>query len=634
MPAIHLFHRRTILGGDDLHPAAFLSICLHASQLVLLVAPILGHVAHESSKLPGGFFQYIWYGIYTAGSSNTNNSSDGYDDNASDDASCPQQQQRSFCLLISLYAIAAAAYGIAAIALERRIAQSSSIGTPVEREPRSKRVQHLLELKLVPFTTVLFLICVTGIGAAAFAPSYQRCLLHAPSQDDDDQLNQQQQRWWLHLLWLALALLLLSQLGEVLVSALYLLHLLGQPPEPVVSASDSLLLMRRRQEEEVAMTSSMQPQGSPRSMGSAATASSQQTHNHELVEEMWADRCASACRCLGVATCFMFGGQDLHMTTASGPGGATTPFGDVARALADYLETRGVLDVVPSDIVVGFMVLQRLQHQRRRQARSGILLMAASSDDGNDIGDASAMAAAAAPDAAAVAAVEDLLGGNSTAKTPASGSQGILAGQSRVQRHPPSLSSAGHFTGLGDRSSSGFVPNDPTNGSQLLRRHDPNDMALLEEGARYAKYALAIYTWVLYLYVHPVTGVPRLLLNRGAEMVCSGSSTGGGSGGYTTLSSEAGDQSGTNGSANSRTASAAQSPSMHSRQGGGDVGGLSWQIHKSALLLTTGLSESDLLYVQLQSSFTQNPYCILLDHAWKSVVVSIRGSFSLEDCVT
>jgi sn1-specific diacylglycerol lipase len=58
------------------------------------------------------------------------------------------------------------------------------------------------------------------------------------------------------------------------------------------------------------------------------------------------------------------------------------------------------------------------------------------------------------------------------------------------------------------------------------------------------------------------------------------------------------------------------------------------QMHKNALLLTTGLSSSELIYAQLKSSFTENPYCILLDHEWKSVVVSIRGTFSLEDCVT
>ena len=56
----------------------------------------------------------------------------------------------------------------------------------------------------------------------------------------------------------------------------------------------------------------------------------------------------------------MFGGRSAASLAS---------FGDVARALADFLESRGVLDVVPSDIVTGLIVLQRLQRQRVYAAR-------------------------------------------------------------------------------------------------------------------------------------------------------------------------------------------------------------------------------------------------------------------------
>lgn len=58
------------------------------------------------------------------------------------------------------------------------------------------------------------------------------------------------------------------------------------------------------------------------------------------------------------------------------------------------------------------------------------------------------------------------------------------------------------------------------------------------------------------------------------------------------------------------------------------------ETHKAAILLTAGIEEADLIYVQLKSSFSDVPYCILIDSAWKSIVVSIRGTFSLEDCIT
>jgi sn1-specific diacylglycerol lipase len=56
--------------------------------------------------------------------------------------------------------------------------------------------------------------------------------------------------------------------------------------------------------------------------------------------------------------------------------------------------------------------------------------------------------------------------------------------------------------------------------------------------------------------------------------------------------------------------------------------------HKHALLLVAGLSESDLVYAQFENRFSLVPYCILLDHDHTLVILSIRGSLSLEDCVT
>jgi sn1-specific diacylglycerol lipase len=58
--------------------------------------------------------------------------------------------------------------------------------------------------------------------------------------------------------------------------------------------------------------------------------------------------------------------------------------------------------------------------------------------------------------------------------------------------------------------------------------------------------------------------------------------------------------------------------------------------HKHSLLLTAGLADhdNDLVYAQFTNSFSWVPYCILLDHATTSVVVSVRGTLSLEDLVT
>ena len=60
----------------------------------------------------------------------------------------------------------------------------------------------------------------------------------------------------------------------------------------------------------------------------------------------------------------MFGGQEVLGQGA---------FGEVARALADYLETLGVLDVVPSDIAAEFFVLRCLKKSRLQRSRQQLL---------------------------------------------------------------------------------------------------------------------------------------------------------------------------------------------------------------------------------------------------------------------
>jgi sn1-specific diacylglycerol lipase len=53
-----------------------------------------------------------------------------------------------------------------------------------------------------------------------------------------------------------------------------------------------------------------------------------------------------------------------------------------------------------------------------------------------------------------------------------------------------------------------------------------------------------------------------------------------------------------------------------------------------AMLREAGLDEDDIAYAQFGVSVERNPYCITVDHEWKSVVLTIRGTLSLEDAVT
>ena len=71
--------------------------------------------------------------------------------------------------------------------------------------------------------------------------------------------------------------------------------------------------------------------------------------------------------------------------------------------------------------------------------------------------------------------------------------------------------------------------------------------------------------------------------------------------------------------------------------GGGDGsinGDVCCGLHATALLAQANLDDSELAYAHFGNSIVENPYCIVVDHRWKSVVLSVRGTLSLEDCIT
>ena len=522
MPAIFLFSRRTALGGDDLQPAAFVSIFLRIGQFLVLLIPIFDRMRQDVIRA-GGFFDYLLY------------------DPSDQDSTC--RNSHFYGLLTLIYALLTTTYIISAIFLDQRIAHWSSQGSPTEREPRSSKVAHLLELKLLPFTIVLLLIWATGLSTISTGKRYYRCVYENESANNPTATPV---RYW----WVPLVVLLALQLAEMLFSWRFLFGLCRQPKE-MISAS-------RIGDEEAYAPNPV---------------------NHELVEEMWAERCASFCQCLSWMSCFLFGGRELA---------GQAEFGDVARALADYLEYRGVLDVVPSDIVTGLILVRNVQQERIMNYRNELRSKATS--------------ILTVPTSTSVRQVE----------VSESGEDSELLGSDAVSSANQPVTIRRPTQPLMDE----LAPLDPADrNGRLLDRNSFSDMQCLEEGARYASYALAIYTWVLYVYERPISG-PIGLLARGCIACCRGRHTG-------LHSSETDDR--------LHTLREGELPGIGEAEFHGDN---LCHTHRNSLLLSANLSDADLVYAQLRSGFRDNPYCIILDHEWKSVVVSIRGTFSIEDCVT
>lgn len=88
------------------------------------------------------------------------------------------------------------------------------------------------------------------------------------------------------------------------------------------------------------------------------------------------------------------------------------------------------------------------------------------------------------------------------------------------------------------------------------------------------------------------------------------------------------------------------SGSQRSGEGGGRSGrgngsvpvplrGDNWLgIHEAGLLRVAGLNRGcEVVDAQFASGVKTTPYCLLVDHEWRCVVISIRGTMSLEDCL-
>ncbi|ETL40296.1 hypothetical protein F441_08721 [Phytophthora nicotianae CJ01A1] len=116
-----------------------------------------------------------------------------------------------------------------------------------------------------------------------------------------------------------------------------------------------------------------------------------------------------------------------------------------------------------------------------------------------------------------------------------------------------------------------------------------NDVELtekLKELAHFSKYAIGIYGWMLYVWSHPWSGTFSLAFS------CL-------------------------------------------RRNRSYVHGDNWfHLGQTALQLETKIRSDDIVYASFRNSVYQPAFAVMLDHERKEVVIAIRGTLSLEDCLT
>lgn len=639
MPAIYLFSKRTLLGGDDLQVPALLTIMTRLVQGLILVAPQWYYLLQEASEQ--------WKLLNPNSSSNSSSSHVSttfhklvdfifLDPNQQND--CPASHY--YPLLVTIELMGVGIWLIASIILEIRLFHWSCQGTPTlpDREPRIQKVQTLLHWKLLVLTPLWAMLAILHVTTFMFWRPFRDCRysLYDDTTDNDDD-NAVTMDIWLgsNTWWLANVLLGLSQTTEVVLAAAFVLRLWQVDRMRAVA-----------------------------------------DHPHELTEALWEDRCNFMCRCLSMSTCFLLGGQELG--GGSSAGGSGNVYQPLSQALADYLETRGTLDVVPTDLVTGLLVLQRVQRQRILQARvqvvrssqSQLQLMQRGDESSSSNSTRGVQSSTATPrrvlevessamndgnganiitpivlsSSAATASVRGLkrrassqtLAGP-TAPTPShtpppSGNTSTILPETTrlVPTDVISPSTRPIYRRLEHPSISPLQPpsSPPTSAIYqshsrvVLNPHNPTDCFRLEEGARMAKFSLSIYTWMLYVFVHPISGIPRLMC-QSCRLCCPNCPP------RRSRSRSTDETSST--SAGSQSSLLQEGRSSHY---GETVGDNLCQWHKKSLLLVAGIPEADLVYAQFRNGLSLVPYCIMLDHQSQSLIVAVRGSLSLDDLVT
>jgi sn1-specific diacylglycerol lipase len=297
-------------------------------------------------------------------------------------------------------------------------------------------------------------------------------------------------------------------------------------------------------------------------------------------KELWQDRCRTGCRCLQLTTCNLFGGHHIGEDLEA-----------VGEIFAQFFHHDGFLDVVPSDVVAG-LVLVRLQ----QRAKVASLRSIASGD--SDLEEDSAR-------------VETAL---------------VMKKVKNTYYHTdPQLAK-----------------------KKLFKKSDLGDYNLVTDAAHYSYYALAAYTHLMYMVMYPATALCRLCHFRCCQ--------GGGSDvrAYKRTddvselrSTQAGPGSGNKSLRAPPTAStmplgAVPADSCVSCGSlkccplgpGYVIGDKSCNIHKTAMLKMTSKRKGELVFANFSNDMNLKPYGIFVDHERETVVVTIRGTLSLEDCIT
>lgn len=309
-------------------------------------------------------------------------------------------------------------------------------------------------------------------------------------------------------------------------------------------------------------------------------------------QRVWASRCHFLCRMTQGVTCGLFG-------TA----GTMQDIEAVAKVLTNFFHHDGFLDVVPSDAAAGILLVRLLQRSLASQFGDETDAMKTSMIDTRPSGPSGGNAMSAQP-------VDNI---------PA----GIYADHDRDGKQRYDLP-------FGGVSKEARLVQDPSPLYQQLpqrtrmtlgaARHNldklnPRHRELCADLFRGSQYAFAIYTHLLYLYAKPVTGLCKMCHACHAHNACED----------TEPLMRTAPQQGT------ADIEMGHPPRVDTVKVGDNCCAMNQAAVKAVL---ADMDDAEVVFSSYENTTERKPYSIFLDHKKQQVVVAVRGTLSLEDCLT
>lgn len=197
--------------------------------------------------------------------------------------------------------------------------------------------------------------------------------------------------------------------------------------------------------------------------------------------DIYVDRIKMVAKSIQICTCNLFGGGNIG-----------EDFELMARVLTNFFHHDGFLDVVPSDVVAGFVLVRREQQERKRRHKLRILTPKKVGSYGSLAEDIEGMK------------LSEMESGKNAALSPSS----VLVGDCSAE-------AAKGNGGIGEEGTS-IGAEDSADGYQIrpMLPSNAGDQRRLDDVVYFSIFAAAIYSHLLALFMEPVTGLCRLCCTR------------------------------------------------------------------------------------------------------------------------